>query len=117
MAGKFEAFVDSDAYFRFRLLAPDGAVVAVSGPYEDKHALAAGIAAVRECAGTGLVTDLCPAGVAVRQAAADVRVRVPVPAGVDCDGPRVPAGVHTFVLAKGPRRQGTRPRWSAAAAR
>lgn len=117
MAGKFEAFVDSDAYFRFRLLAPDGAVVAVSGPYEDKHALAAGIAAVRECAGTGLVTDLCPAGVAVRQAAADVQVRVPVPARADCDDPRLPAGGHTFVLAKGPRRQGTRPRWSAAAAR
>nr|BFE43002.1 hypothetical protein GCM10017547_08950 [Pseudarthrobacter oxydans] len=59
MAGKFEAFVDSDSSFRFRLLAPDGAVMAVSGPYQDKAALAAGIAVVRECAGTGLVTDLC----------------------------------------------------------
>ena len=76
MAGKFEAFVDSDSSFRFRLLAPDGAVMAVSGPYPDKAALAAGIAAVRECAGTGLVTDLCPAGVAARQAPA----RVPAPA-------------------------------------
>ena len=121
MAGKFEAFVDSDAYFRFRLLAPDGAVVAVSGQYEDKHALAAGIAAVRECAGTGLVTDLCPAGVAVRRSPADspaeVQGRAPVPGGADCDDPRVPANGHTFVLAKVPRRQGSRPRWTAAAAR
>ena len=77
MAGKFEAFVDSDSSFRFRLLAPDGAVMAVSGPYQDKAALAAGIAAVRECAGTGLVTDLCSTpGAATRQAPA----RVPAPA-------------------------------------
>ena len=117
MAGKFEAFVDSDAYFRFRLLAPDGAVVAVSGPYEDKRALADGIAAVRECAGTGLVTDLCPAGVAMRQSPADVQDRVPVPGRADCDDPRVPATGHTFVLARVPRRQGSRPRWTAAAAR
>ncbi|MFJ5961682.1 YegP family protein [Pseudarthrobacter oxydans] len=118
MAGKFEAFVDSDSSFRFRLLAPDGAVMAVSGPYQDKAALAAGIAAVRECAGTGLVTDLCSTpGVATRQAPA----RVPAPAEepataaprTECDDQRVPAGGHTFVLAKGPRRQGTRPRWTA----
>jgi uncharacterized protein len=117
MAGKFEAFVDSDAYFRFRLLAPDGAVVAVSGPYEDKQALTAGIAAVRECAGTGLVTDLCPAGVAVRQEPSNVQDQVPVSGRAECDDPRVPANGHTFVLAKGPRRQGSRPRWSAAGAR
>ncbi|CAN7372601.1 MULTISPECIES: YegP family protein [Pseudarthrobacter] len=118
MAGKFEAFVDSDSSFRFRLLAPDGAVMAVSGPYQDKAALAAGIAAVRECAGTGLVTDLCSTpGAATRQAPA----RVPAPAEepataaprTECDDQRVPAGGHTFVLAKGPRRQGTRPRWTA----
>ncbi|MFJ6284560.1 YegP family protein [Pseudarthrobacter oxydans] len=117
MAGKFEAFVDSDSSFRFRLLAPDGAVMAVSGPYQDKAALAAGIAVVRECAGTGLVTDLCSAGAATRQAPA----RVPAPAEepataaprTECDDQRVPAGGHTFVLAKGPRRQGTRPRWTA----
>jgi uncharacterized protein YegP (UPF0339 family) len=119
MAGKFEAFVDSDSSFRFRLLAPDGAVMAVSGPYPDKAALAAGIAAVRECAGTGLVTDLCPAGVAARQAPA----RVPAPAEepataaarTECEDQRVPAGGHTFVFARGLRRQGARPRWTAAA--
>jgi uncharacterized protein YegP (UPF0339 family) len=122
MAGKFEAFVDADSLFRFRLLAPDGAVVAVSGPYQDKQALAAGIAAVRECAGTGLVTDLCPAGAPVRPAAvplagadasADALSAV-VPA---CGEERMPGRLHTFPLAKVPRRQGTAPRWTRAAAR
>lgn len=118
MAGKFEAFVDSDSSFRFRLLAPDGAVMAVSGPYQDKAALAAGIAAVRECAGTGLVTDLCSTpGAATRQAPARVPAPAEEPATAaprsECDDQRVPAGGHTFVLAKGPRRQGTRPRWTA----
>ena len=58
MAGMFEVFLDSDSLFRFRLKAPDGAVMAVSGAFRDKSAVAAGIAAVRECAGMGLVTDL-----------------------------------------------------------
>ncbi|GGI92774.1 YegP family protein [Pseudarthrobacter scleromae] len=117
MAGKFEAFVDSDSSFRFRLLAPDGAVMAVSGPYQDKAALAAGIAAVRECAGTGLVTDLCSAGAATRQARVPAPAEEPVIAAprTECDDQRVPAGGHTFVFAKGMRRQGTRPRWTAAA--
>ena len=75
MAGKFEAFVDHDSFFRFRLLAPDGTIMAVSGPFDSKSSLAAGIAAVRECAGTGLVTDLCPAGAVARQAPAAVPVR------------------------------------------
>jgi len=62
MAGMFEVFVDGDSNFRFRLRAPDGAVVAESAAFSDKAAAVAGIAAVRECAGTGLVTDLCPEG-------------------------------------------------------
>ncbi|WP_458780916.1 YegP family protein [Arthrobacter sp. D3-16] len=114
MAGKFEAFVDQDSFFRFRLLAPDGSVMAVSGPFEDKAALVSGIAAVRECAGTGLVTDLCPAGATVRAPAA-----APVasaPAAADCEDRRNPAA-HTFILAKGPRRQGTKPRWTTAVTR
>ncbi|WP_350000838.1 DUF1508 domain-containing protein [Pseudarthrobacter sp. WHRI 8279] len=119
MAGKFEAFVDADSSFRFRLLAPDGAVMAVSGPYPDKAALAAGIAAVRECAGTGLVTDLCPAGVAARQAPAHAPApavkAAKAPARTECEDQRVPVGGHTFVFAKGLRRQGARPRWTAAA--
>ncbi|WP_104043225.1 YegP family protein [Arthrobacter sp. ZGTC412] len=116
MAGKFEAFVDQDSFFRFRLLAPDGSVMAVSGPFEDKAALAAGITAVRECAGTGLVTDLCPAGAVARPAPAGAPVFAPAAAPADCEDRRTPAG-HTFVLAKGPRRQGTKPRWTTAVAR
>ena len=123
MAGKFEAFVDADSLFRFRLLAPDGAVVAVSGPYQDKQALAAGIAAVRECAGTGLVTDLCPTGTAARPAAVPVAVAAAaaaeVPAAVvpACSEERMPGRLHAFPLAKAPRRQATAPRWTRAAAR
>ncbi|WP_248762982.1 DUF1508 domain-containing protein [Pseudarthrobacter sp. SSS035] len=113
MAGKFEVFLDSDSRFRFRLKAPDGTVVAVSGAFEDKSAVAAGIAAVRECAGTGLVTDLSPA--------AKVAPPVPVPAPVvfpaqlqpDCGDQPVPATrPHTFVIAKTPRRRVTAPRWT-----
>ena len=62
MAGTFEVFVDGEAHFRFRLKAPDGTVVAESAAFRDKPAAVAGIAAVRECAGMGLVTDLCPEG-------------------------------------------------------
>ena len=62
MAGMFEVFVDGESNFRFRLKAPDGTVVAESAAFSDKRTAVAGIAAVRECAGTGLVTDLCPEG-------------------------------------------------------
>jgi len=117
MAGKFEAFVDSDSFFRYRLLAPDGTVMAVSGPFEDKSALAAGIAAVRECAGTGLVTDLCPAGAVARSASGATPAAVPGRPQSDCDDQRVPVRVHTFTLAKEARRQGTVPRWTTAVAR
>lgn len=61
MAGIFEVFVDAESYFRFQLKAPDGTVMAVSKTFDDKAAAVAGIAAVRDCAGMGLVTDLCPA--------------------------------------------------------
>lgn len=59
MAGLFEMFVDAESHFRFRLKAPDGTVMAVSRAFDDKPAAVAGIVAVRECAGTGLITDLC----------------------------------------------------------
>ncbi|MDQ0925055.1 uncharacterized protein YegP (UPF0339 family) [Pseudarthrobacter sp. W1I19] len=117
MAGKFEAFVDHDSFFRFRLLAPDGTIMAISGPFDSKTALAAGIAAVRECAGTGLVTDLCPAGTVARQPPAAVPASAAATVQDDCDDRRVPASGHTFSLANGPRRQGSRPRWVTAAAR
>jgi uncharacterized protein YegP (UPF0339 family) len=60
MAGTFELFVDADACFRFRLRSPDGAVLAVSKGFADKPAAVAGITAVREYAGMGLISDLCP---------------------------------------------------------
>jgi len=60
MTGKFELFIDENLCFRFRLKAPDGTVVAISRPFSDKSAAVSGISAVREYAGMGLITDLCP---------------------------------------------------------
>ncbi|MHA7208176.1 YegP family protein [Arthrobacter sp. MDT1-65] len=60
MAGTFELFQDEGTAFVFRLKAPDGEVVAVSGQFSDKASAVEGINAIRECAGTGLITDLCP---------------------------------------------------------
>lgn len=57
MAGRFELFIDAQSQFRFRLLDARGAVMAVSSGFEDKRAAVAGIEAVRECAGMGLITD------------------------------------------------------------
>ncbi|ADX73261.1 uncharacterized conserved protein [Pseudarthrobacter phenanthrenivorans Sphe3] len=70
MAGTFELFADEDSRIRFRLVAADGTVLAVSGQYQDKYQAAAAINDVRECAGTGLIRDLAPV-------AAPVRVRIP----------------------------------------
>lgn len=60
MAGTFELFVDDDSQIRFRLVMPDGHVLAVSGQFTDKRAAAAAIEEVRECAGTGLIQDVVP---------------------------------------------------------
>lgn len=62
MAGTFELFADADSRIRFRLVAPNGCVLAVSGQYPDKYQAAAAIKDVRECAGTGLIQDLTPPG-------------------------------------------------------
>lgn len=59
MAGTFELFTDGDAHVRFRLVAADGTVLALSAAYGDKRAAAAAITDVRECAGTGLIQDRC----------------------------------------------------------
>lgn len=61
MAGMFELFIDPDSDFRFRLTAPDGTVMAVSKAFGSKAAAVDGIAAVREYAGMGLVSDIAPA--------------------------------------------------------
>lgn len=60
MTGMFEVFIDEDTSFRFRLKAPDGTVVAISMSFPDKFAAVCGISDVREFAGMGLITDLCP---------------------------------------------------------
>ncbi|MET4097507.1 YegP family protein [Arthrobacter sp. UYCu712] len=60
MTGTFELFTDDNQHFRFRLKAPDGTLMALSRSFPDKAAAVAGITAVREYAGMGLITDLCP---------------------------------------------------------
>ncbi|BAS10757.1 UPF0339 protein TDE_0826 [Arthrobacter sp. Hiyo4] len=60
MAGMFELFIDAESYFRFRLTAPDGTVMAVSKAFDNKTAAVAGIADVREYAGMGLIADVVP---------------------------------------------------------
>lgn len=57
MAGMFELYVDAESAFRFRLTAPDGTIMALSKPFDTKTEAVAGIAAVREYAGMGLITD------------------------------------------------------------
>ena len=104
MAGKFEVFVDTEAQYRFRLITPGGSELAVSGPYPDKSAAVAAIEAVRECAGMGLISDLCPTGIPVPAPASAVAettaaVQAPVPAACEprrfpIDGFRKHAAVH-----------------------
>jgi len=60
MAGTFELFADEESRIGFRLVMPDGHVLAISGPFTDKHAAAAAIEEVRECAGAGLIRDVVP---------------------------------------------------------
>ena len=75
MAGSFELFVDEDSRIRFRLVMPDGRVLAVSGQYPDKHQAAAAIKDVRECAGTGLISDIVPAAARARESGRGYQVR------------------------------------------
>ncbi|WP_427133534.1 YegP family protein [Pseudarthrobacter sp. S9] len=58
MAGHFEIFTDAESNVRFRLLAADGTVLAISRAFKDKRSAADGIMAVRECAGTGLIREV-----------------------------------------------------------
>ena len=85
MTGMFELFTDSDTSYRFRLTAPDGTVMALSRPFPDLPSAVAGIAAVREYAGMGLVTEIpAPQSDALRQAMADI---IPVEPSVRPWGP------------------------------
>lgn len=110
MAGLFEVFVDEDSCFRFRLKAPDGTVMAVSAAFDNKPAAVAGIAAVREYAGMGLVTDLCPAGMQ------QTPVPAAAPSGIpqaEHDRRKPAAGFHPG--ARPIRRAVAAPRWAGAA--
>lgn len=111
MTGKFELFVDAESKFRFRLRAPDGAVMAVSAAFPDKSAAVAGIAAVRECAGMGLISDLCSeAGTQNRFPEAAPTVGAPQ---ARHDWHKRADAFHT--RAKTIRRAASSPRWTGAA--
>lgn len=109
MAGKFEVFLDSQSKFRFRLVGADGAVMAISQAFNDKAAVAVGIAAVRECAGTGLVTDLSPAG--IQPPVVTVAAAAPAPEPILDD--RAAARLHAIATAtaKGLRRHAAPTHW------
>ncbi|WP_205571813.1 YegP family protein [Arthrobacter celericrescens] len=91
MSGMFEVFIDEDESFKFRLKAPDGTVVAVSMSFPDKPAVVCGIRDVREYAGMGHITDLCPE-VPVHGSSQDVlSVQRPPAAAPQPPAPSVPA--------------------------
>ncbi|WP_307015272.1 YegP family protein [Arthrobacter bambusae] len=110
----FELFIDEDTSFRFRLKAPDGTVVAVSKSFPDKRAAVRGISDVREYAGMGLITDLCPE-VPYRPASVPPP---PVPVVRQPSPPRnrnFPFRRATIIRSLqgiGPAGPGTRPPWS-----
>lgn len=70
MSGSFELFVDGNTSYGFRIKAPNGAIVAVSGQFPDKASAVQGIRAVREYAGMGLIKDLCETSPEARSKAA-----------------------------------------------
>lgn len=103
MAGMFELFIDAESAFRFRLTAPDGTVMAVSKPFTTKTDAVAGIAAVREYAGMGLITDACTA-------------KPPTydnPADQSADSLRTPK-IDFHTRARAVRRAVSGPRWAGA---
>lgn len=111
MAGIFEVFLDEKSQFRFRLRAPDGMVLAVSAAFSDKAAAVTGIAAVRECAGMGLITDLCGEGRAESGPAESARSGGPLP--VRQNWHRRADTFHTRAATI--RRAASAARWSGAA--
>jgi uncharacterized protein YegP (UPF0339 family) len=111
MAGKFELFLDRESNFRFRLKAPDGTVMAESAPFSDKPAAVAGIEAVRECAGMGLITDLCSE--AGTQGSVQESAHSSDTPQARHDWHKRADGFHT--RAKTIRRAAMAPRWSGAA--
>jgi hypothetical protein len=107
MAGMFELFMDSQSAFRFRLTAPDGTIMAVSKPFDTKTDAVAGIAAVREYAGMGLITDHCTTSANAALA------NWGDPRGHTGDSPRIPK-VDFHGRARAVRRAVSGPRWAGA---
>lgn len=109
MTGMFELFTDSDASYRFRLTAPDGTVMALSRPFPDLPSAVAGIAAVREYAGMGLVTEIeAPQRDTLRRSGADA---LPAEPGAHrraherhANGPRPQAGSSRAGARRSPGR-------------
>jgi len=107
MAGMFELFVDAESTFRFRLTAPDGTIMAVSKPFATKTEAVAGIAAVREYAGMGLITD--HSTTTINSAPSRIHDDPIGPA----DSPRV-SRVDFHTRARAVRRAVSGPRWAGA---
>ena len=95
MTGSFELFEAENGYFRFRVTAPNGSVVALSTDFPDKRAAVAGIEAMREYAGMGLITDLCP-GVPLDGRGADrfMNTRAIEAGSPACPEPAAQSSVH-----------------------
>jgi uncharacterized protein YegP (UPF0339 family) len=108
MAGMFELFVDGESAFRFRLTAPDGTVMAVSRPFDTKTDAVAGIAAVREYAGMGLISDHCTTTINAEPPRACEEA-----AAQPADSARVPR-VDFHARARAVRRAVSGPRWAGA---
>mgnify|MGYP000262077909 CR=1 FL=1 len=108
MAGMFELFLDAESAYRFRLAAPDGTIMAVSKPFPTKTEAVAGIAAVREYAGMGLITDRSTTTIN----SAPPRTHSD-PAGQSVDSPRVPK-IDFHTRARAVRRAVSGPRWAGA---
>jgi len=107
MAGMFELFIDAESTFRFRLTAPDGTEMAVSKPFTTKTDAVAGIAAVREYAGMGLITDSCTAVTPTKPRTYDD------PGGEFADSHKVPK-IDFHTRARAVRRAVSGPRWAGA---
>ena len=55
---KFELYKDADGKFRFRLIAPNGEIIAVSEAYDAKAGCQNGIDSVKENAPKATIVDL-----------------------------------------------------------
>ncbi|RAX18729.1 DUF1508 domain-containing protein [Pseudarthrobacter sp. AG30] len=108
MAGMFELFIDAESAFRFRLTAPDGTVMAVSKPFATKTDAVAGIAAVREYAGMGLIADH-----ATTAANAAPPATLNDPGSRADPSPRMPK-IDFHARARAVRRAVSGPRWAGA---